>query len=75
MYGVGLSVKANAGCTSALGDENEFVTDSDVDDDFEAWMNQIALNVNDGDDYQPFPSKMLALLLFPVHGPHPFVII
>ena len=46
------------------------MTDSDVDDDFEAWMNQIALNVNDGDDYQPFPSKMLALLLFPVHGVH-----
>ena len=59
--------------TSALGDENEFVTDSDVVDDFEAWMNQIAVNVNDGDESQPFPSKMLALLFFLVHGPHPFV--
>ena len=36
-------------------------------------MDQISLDINDRQDYKPFPSKMFALLFFLVHGPHPIV--
>ena len=48
------------------------MTDSDLEDDFEAWMDQM-VHINDTEDYKPFPSKNFALLYFLVHGPHPVV--
>ena len=40
---------------------------------FQAWMDQIADQYNELEDYSPFPSKIVALLYFLVHGPHPVV--
>ena len=62
------------GCPSAFDDEDDIaVADCGLDDEFESWMDQISLDINDMQDYKPFPSKMFALLFFLVHGPHPIV--
>lgn len=55
----------DVGCTSAFDDEDDIaVTDCDLDDDFESWMDQTSVDINDREDYKPFPSKMFALLFF-----------
>ena len=55
----------DAGCPSAFDDEDDIaVADCGLDDEFESWMDQISLDINDRQDYKPFPSKMFALLFF-----------
>ena len=62
----------DAGCPSAFDDEDDIaVADCGLDDEFESWMDQISLDINDRQDYKPFPSKMFALFFFwfMVHTP------
>ncbi|KAL5506819.1 hypothetical protein EMCRGX_G008563 [Ephydatia muelleri] len=70
--GITQGTDADAGCPSAFDEEDDIaVADCGLDDEFESWMDQISLDINDRQDYKPFPSKMFALLFFLVHGPHP----
>ena len=68
-----LSKHADTDCELPMDNEETPEEDGEAADQFQAWMNEIADQSNELEDYSPFPSKIFALLYSLVHGPHPVV--
>ena len=59
-----LFLKVTTEYTPPMDDEDVFGDDSNLDNEFEAWIDEVA---NDCNDYHPFPSKIYSFFWFMVH--------